>query len=131
MIVIGVDSHKRTHTAVAADETGRRLAETTVAATSAGHLVLVRWAARFADHRFALEDRARGFTAGRGRKARHGVRLSPRRPQGEVTVEFWRPGDDELRTGGSGFAERSVAPAPRRSLRSVRGMGRAPGVQGP
>jgi transposase len=56
MIVIGVDSHKRTHTAVAADETGRRLAETTVAATGLGHLELVRWAARFPDRRFALED---------------------------------------------------------------------------
>jgi transposase len=56
MIVIGVDSHKRTHTAVAADENGRRLAETTVAATSAGHLELLRWAARFPDRRFALED---------------------------------------------------------------------------
>lgn len=56
MIVIGVDSHKRTHTVVAADETGRRLAEKTVVATSAGHLELVRWAARFSDHRWALED---------------------------------------------------------------------------
>jgi len=56
MIVIGVDSHKRTHTAVAADETGRRIAEITVAATGAGHLSLVRWAARFPDRRFALED---------------------------------------------------------------------------
>jgi len=42
MIVIGIDSHKRTHTAVAADDNGRRVAETTVAATSAGHLELVR-----------------------------------------------------------------------------------------
>jgi len=56
MVVIGVDSHKRTHTAVAADENGRRLAEITVAATEAGHLDLVRWAARFPDRRFALED---------------------------------------------------------------------------
>jgi transposase len=56
MIVIGVDSHKRTHTAVAADGTGRKLAEKTLPATSAGHLELVRWAARFADRTFALED---------------------------------------------------------------------------
>lgn len=56
MIVIGVDSHKRTHTAVAADETGRKLAEKTVPATSPGHLELVRWAARFGDRRWALED---------------------------------------------------------------------------
>ena len=56
MIVIGIDSHKRTHTAVAVDGTGRKLAEKTLAATSAGHLELVRWAARFADRTWALED---------------------------------------------------------------------------
>ena len=56
MVVIGVDSHKHTHTVVAADENGRQLAEKTVAATSAGHLELVRWAGRFAERRWALED---------------------------------------------------------------------------
>lgn len=56
MVVIGVDSHKRTHTVVAADGTGRKLAEKTVAATSAGHLELVRWAARFTERSWALED---------------------------------------------------------------------------
>lgn len=56
MIVIGIDSHKRTHTAVAADGNGRKLAEVTVTTTSAGHLDLVRWAARLPGHRFALED---------------------------------------------------------------------------
>ncbi len=56
MIVIGVDSHKQTHTAVAADESGRRLAEVTVSATNPGHLDLVRWASRFPERRFALED---------------------------------------------------------------------------
>lgn len=56
MIVIGVDSHKRTHTVVAADANGRRLAEKTVAATGVGHLELVRWAARFPDRRWAIED---------------------------------------------------------------------------
>jgi transposase len=56
MVVIGVDSHKRTHTVVATDATGHKLAEKTVAATSAGHLELVRWAGRFTDRTFALED---------------------------------------------------------------------------
>lgn len=56
MVVIGIDSHKRTHTVVAADGTGRKLAEKTVAATSAGHLELLRWAARFPERTFALED---------------------------------------------------------------------------
>jgi transposase len=56
MIVIGIDSHKRTHTAVAVDGTGRKVAEKTLAATSAGHLELVRWAGRFAERTWALED---------------------------------------------------------------------------
>jgi transposase len=56
MIVIGIDSHKRTHTAVAADGNGRRVAETTLATTPEGHLELVRWATRFPERRFALED---------------------------------------------------------------------------
>jgi transposase len=56
MIVIGIDSHKRTHTAVAADGNGRKVAQVTVATTADGHLDLVRWAARFDERRFALED---------------------------------------------------------------------------
>ena len=56
MIVIGIDSHKRTHTAVAVDGTGRKLAEKTLPATSAGHLELVRWAGRFSERRWAIED---------------------------------------------------------------------------
>ena len=44
MVLIGTDSHKRTHTAVALDEVGRRLADKTVPATSDGHLALVSWA---------------------------------------------------------------------------------------
>jgi transposase len=56
MVILGVDSHKRTHTVVAVDANGRKLAEKTVAAISAGHLELVRWAGRFAERRWALED---------------------------------------------------------------------------
>lgn len=56
MVILGVDSHKRTHTVVAVDATGRKLAEKTVAAISAGHLELVRWAGRFPERTFALED---------------------------------------------------------------------------
>jgi transposase len=44
MIIIGVDSHKQTDTAVAVDGVGRRLAERTVRANSDGHLQLVDWA---------------------------------------------------------------------------------------
>jgi transposase len=56
MVMIGTDSHKRTHTVVALDEIGRRLAVKTVATTTDGHLDLVRWAAQWAQVTFALED---------------------------------------------------------------------------
>jgi transposase len=56
MVTIGADLHKRTHTLVAVDEQGRKLAETTVAATPAGHLAVRRWAARWPERAFALED---------------------------------------------------------------------------
>jgi transposase len=81
MIVIGVDSHKRTHTAVAADETGRWLAEITVAATSTGHLALVRWAGRFLDRSWALEDcrhLSRGLSGDLLRAGETVVRVPPK-----------------------------------------------------
>lgn len=56
MVMIGTDSHKKTHTVVVLDDVGRRVAEKTVAATSDGHLVLVQWAAQWPDVVFALED---------------------------------------------------------------------------
>lgn len=40
MVVIGTDSHKRTHTVVALDEVGRRLGIRTVRTNSDGHLAL-------------------------------------------------------------------------------------------
>lgn len=55
-VTIGADSHKATHTVVAVDEVGRVLGEKQVRATSEGHLVLVQWAAQFAEVVFALED---------------------------------------------------------------------------
>ena len=56
MVVVGIDAHKRTHTAVAVDELGKRVASKTVPATSAGNLQLVRWAQGLGEHRFAVED---------------------------------------------------------------------------
>lgn len=47
MVTIGADLHKRSHTVVAVDGTGRKLAERTVAATPTGHLELRRWARRW------------------------------------------------------------------------------------
>ncbi len=56
MVIVGVDVHKRTHTLVAVDEAGRKLAEKTVMATSDGHLEAVAWASRWPERRWALED---------------------------------------------------------------------------
>lgn len=57
MVVIGIDAHKRTHTAVAVDGNGVQLGAKTVKANSAGHLELVRWAEGFGDdRRFGAED---------------------------------------------------------------------------
>lgn len=56
MVVIGGDSHKRTHTFVAVDEVGRRLAVKTVPATTEGHLAALSWAQQWHERRWALED---------------------------------------------------------------------------
>lgn len=42
MVVLGADLHKRSHTIVVIDATGRQLAEKTIAATAEGHLELRR-----------------------------------------------------------------------------------------
>ena len=56
MVIIGVDSHKRTHTVVVVDANGRKLAEKTVATTPDGHLGLIRWTRRWRERTWALED---------------------------------------------------------------------------
>jgi transposase len=58
MVVVGADVHKRTHTFVAVDEAGRKLAEKTVSAITAGHAEAVMWAReRFgAEVIWAIED---------------------------------------------------------------------------
>lgn len=56
MVVIGGDSHKRTHTFVAVDTVGRRLGDKTVPATTEGHLAALEWAAQWPQRRWALED---------------------------------------------------------------------------
>jgi hypothetical protein len=50
-----LDTHKRTHTAVALDELGRELGSREITATSAGYLRLWRWAEALGEARFALE----------------------------------------------------------------------------
>ena len=58
MIVIGIDPHMKTHTAVALDAaTGRTLAERTVTCSDAGHDELLTWARALpGDRYFAIED---------------------------------------------------------------------------
>ena len=81
MVMIGADSHKRSHTLVAVDETGRRLAEKTSPATPAGHLELLRWAKRWAERTFAQED-CRNLSRGLERDlllaGEHVVRVPPK-----------------------------------------------------
>lgn len=58
MIVIGIDAHKRSHTAVAVDGgTGQHVAEATVAADDLGHQKLLAWAEKLdPERRWAIED---------------------------------------------------------------------------
>src|SRR3954466_4912029 len=44
MVILGIDAHKRTHTVVAIDNNGRRLASKTFGTATADHLALLRWA---------------------------------------------------------------------------------------
>jgi transposase len=56
MLVLGVDSHKATHTIAAVDANGAVLGHVTVKATPAGHLEAMRWAQQLGECRWALED---------------------------------------------------------------------------
>lgn len=57
MVVIGIDAHKRNHTAVVVDELGRTLAQAVTGTSSGDHLALLGWACRQAPERlWAVED---------------------------------------------------------------------------
>ena len=57
MIVVGIDPHKKTHTAVAVDLAGKQLAEFTFQARIKGFEKLLVWARRIDEERlFAVED---------------------------------------------------------------------------
>ena len=61
MIIIGIDPHKRVHTATAVDAaTNRRLASLEIDASLPGYRQLARWANGFAEHTWAVEN-ARGL----------------------------------------------------------------------
>jgi len=57
MVILGTDAHKRSHTVVAVDEARAEIDSMTVAATRQGHLRLVKWAARWEQRQWAIEDR--------------------------------------------------------------------------
>ena len=57
MIIIGIDPHKRVHTASAVDATtNQRLASVEIDASLAGYRRLKWWAEEFSDRRWALEN---------------------------------------------------------------------------
>jgi transposase len=57
MVMIGIDAHKRSHTAVVVDEHGRELARASFGAISACHLELAAWAQGHGSERlWAVED---------------------------------------------------------------------------
>lgn len=54
---IGIDAHKRTHTAVLVDELGKYMSAKTAGMTSPHHLKFLRWARQRAPERiWAIED---------------------------------------------------------------------------
>jgi hypothetical protein len=65
MVTLGVDAHKRTHTIVAVDEHGAKVAERTIGTTTKHHLGLLRRAAQL-----GVDRSCRGRHGGRG--GRHG-----------------------------------------------------------
>ena len=87
MVTIGADLHKRSHTVVAVDEHGRKLAERTTSATPRGHLELLRWAReRFDERTWALEDcrhLSRGFERDLLAAGETVVRVPPKLMAGE------------------------------------------------
>jgi hypothetical protein len=57
MMIIGIDAHKRTHTAVTVDEMGRQGDTKTVGTTTQDHLRLLKCAVSLAEEQlWALED---------------------------------------------------------------------------
>lgn len=57
MVIIGIDAHKRTHTAVICDEHGRELARRSVGTSSGEHFQLLGWAHTHGSERlWAVED---------------------------------------------------------------------------
>jgi transposase len=56
MVVVGIDPHKHSHTAVVVDENGRVLGQVVVGNTAPELVRLLQWAQRFGSCRWAVED---------------------------------------------------------------------------
>ena len=81
MVIIGADLHKRTHTLVAVDHAGRKLASLTCSASTDGHVQALRWAQQWPDRSWALEDArqlSRRFEADLLRAGQAVVRVAPK-----------------------------------------------------
>src|ERR1700752_4687198 len=62
MMVIGIDAHKRSHTAVRVDEMGRQGFVKTVGTTTEDHLRLLKWAVGLAEERLWAIENCRTLT---------------------------------------------------------------------
>jgi transposase len=111
MIVIGVDVHKRSLTAVVVDEAGRMLDERTVAGANDG---LVAWASSLGEERlWALED-CRQLTRALEREllaaSEELVRVPPKLMAHEARREdAWQVRPDRRARGRQGGAARAAA----------------------
>ncbi|MDL5198774.1 hypothetical protein [Streptomyces sp. ALI-76-A] len=97
LIVVGIDGHKNTHTLVAVDPLGKRLAELTVAARPVGHLKALAWLHGFGSVLVAVEDcrhLTRRFEADLPNSGHAVVRVHTRLMAGRTTLS---PGAREIR----------------------------------
>jgi hypothetical protein len=108
VIIIGVDPHKRTHTASAVDAATNAVAATLqIDASLAGYRQLLRWSARFAERRWAVEN-ARGL----GRHRPDPGSAAPGRPTRQRTAHgLEKVCADELRPYLAGPPSGSAAAA--------------------
>ena len=138
MVMVGIDAHKETFTAVAVDEVGRRVAERTFKSTSDGCYELVRWASRWPERRFAVEDcrhLTRRLESDLLIAGETLVRVYPRLMAGERRGDRERGKSDRRRfgggqsgsagTGSSGRSSRTVPLGKLRLLTGHQGISRA------
>jgi transposase len=123
VIVIGIDPHKNTHTAVAVDGAGREVATVTVKARRDGHERLVIWARALEDQLlFAVED-GRHVTSGLERflleRGEEIVRVAPKLMAGARRSARTRGKSDPIDARAVAFAALREADLPRASLPGI------------